>query len=145
VPLDDLDPRAYLSQRSSPDAPIYLLCQGGGRARKALDKFQSAGFEHGIVVEGGTQAWIDAALPVVRGVSKVLPLMRQVQITVGFISAVGALLALTLDLRFAVIPLLIGCGLLFAGLTGTCALALLLAKMPWNRGQSGAAGSCALK
>jgi len=34
---------------------------------------------------------------------------------------------------FAIIPLAVGCGLLFAGLTGICGLALLLAKMPWNK------------
>jgi hypothetical protein len=62
-----------------------------------------------------------------------LPLMRQVQITVGFVSAMGAALALIINPWFAVIPLLAGCGLLFAGLTGFCGLALLLAKMPWNR------------
>ena len=84
-------------------------------------------------MEGGTQAWIDAGLPVNRGESGVLPLMRQVQITVGFISAAGAVLALTVNPRFAVIPLVAGCGLLFAGLTGFCGLALLLAKMPWNK------------
>jgi hypothetical protein len=72
-----------------------------------------------------------------RGESRVLPLMRQVQITVGFLSAAGAALALTVNLRFALIPLIIGCGLLFAGLTGFCGLAVLLAKMPWNKTSSG--------
>jgi hypothetical protein len=60
---------------------------------------------------------------------------------VGVLSAGGAALALTVNPKFALIPLLTGGGLLFAGLTGTCALALLLAKMPWNRGES--CGSCA--
>jgi hypothetical protein len=64
----------------------------------------------------------------------VLPLMRQVQIVIGAVSGVGAALALAGDKRFALIPLVTGAGLLFAGLTGTCGLALLLAKMPWNRG-----------
>jgi hypothetical protein len=71
-----------------------------------------------------------------------LPLMRQVQITVGFVSAIGATLALTISPWFAVIPLLAGCGLLFAGLTGFCGLALLLAKMPWNRATNCNSGSC---
>lgn len=59
--------------------------------------------------------------------------MRQVQITVGFLTAVGALLALTVDRLFAIIPLVVGSGLLFAGLTGFCGLALVLAKMSWNK------------
>jgi hypothetical protein len=109
--------------------------------------FRRVGFENCVLVEGGTQAWIDAGLPVDRAPSKVLPLMRQVQVTVGAISASGAILALTVNPLFAIIPLIIGAGLLFAGLTGTCALALFLAKMPWNRGaQSPAAArdSCDL-
>jgi hypothetical protein len=76
---------------------------------------------------------MDAGLPVNRGESKVLPLMRQVQIAVGLVSAVGAALALGVDPRFAIVPLVMGCGLLFAGVTGFCGLALLLAKMPWNK------------
>ena len=71
-----------------------------------------------MLVEGGTQGWIDAGLPVNRAQSNVLPLMRQVQITVGLISAAGAALALTVNPLFAIIPLVMGCGLLFAGLTG---------------------------
>ena len=93
-----------------------------------------------MLVEGGTQGWIDAGLPVNRGQSHVLPLMRQVQITVGFLSASGAVLALVVSPLFAIVPLVMGCGLLFAGISGTCGLALLLAKMPWNRARS--CGSC---
>jgi rhodanese-related sulfurtransferase len=132
VPLDDLDPARFLKQRGAANQPIYVLCQSGGRARKAIEKFRRAGFEKCVLVEGGTQAWMDAGLSVDRSESKTLPLMRQVQITVGFISAMGAALALVISPWFAVIPLLAGCGLLFAGLTGFCGLALLLAKMPWN-------------
>jgi rhodanese-related sulfurtransferase len=133
VPLDDLDPQAYLASRPANTGPIYVLCQSGNRAARAVEKFRQAGFDGCVLVEGGTQAWIDCGLPVNRGTSSVLPLMRQVQITAGFISAVGATLALIVNPLFALIPLFIGSGLLFAGLTGTCGLALLLAKMPWNR------------
>jgi hypothetical protein len=72
-------------------------------------------------------------LPVIVGQSRALPLMRQVQITIGLISAAGAVLALAANPLFAIIPLVMGCGLVFAGITGICGLALLLAKMPWNR------------
>ena len=82
-----------------------MLCQSGGRARKAIEKLERAGVHGCVLVEGGTQGWMDAGLPVDRGQSKVLPLMRQVQITVGFISAVGAVLALAVNPLFAIIPL----------------------------------------
>jgi len=140
IPLDDLNPDAFQRQRGSEEIPVYVLCQSGGRARKAIERLEQGGVHGCVLVEGGTQAWIDAGLPTERAQSTVLPLMRQVQITVGLISAAGAALALTINPLFAIIPLVMGCGLLFAGLTGICGLALLLAKMPWNRAQS--CGSC---
>jgi rhodanese-related sulfurtransferase len=140
IPLDDLNPDAFQRQRGSEEIPVYVLCQSGGRARKAIEKLEQGGVHGCVLVEGGTQAWIDAGLPTERAQSTVLPLMRQVQITVGLISAAGAALALTINPLFAIIPLVMGCGLLFAGLTGMCGLALVLAKMPWNRAQS--CGSC---
>ena len=143
VPLDQLDAAAFLRGRGHREAPLYVICQSGARAAKAAEKFRQAGFDGCVVVEGGTQAWVDAGLPVVRGESKVIPLMRQVQIVVGSVSVLGAGLALGVDARFAILPLLMGGGLLFAGLTGTCGLALLLAKMPWNRQSACATGSCA--
>ena len=140
IPLDDLDPAAFQRQRGPGEIPVYVLCRSGGRARKAIEKLERAGVRGCVLVEGGTQGWMDAGLPVDRGQSRVLPLMRQVQITVGLISGAGAVLALAVNPLFAIIPLVTGCGLLFAGITGTCGMALLLAKMPWNRAQS--CGAC---
>jgi len=137
IPLDELNVEAFLAGHK-PGTPVYVLCQSGGRAARAIELFERAGCEDCILVEGGTQAWMDAGLPVHRGVRTVLPLMRQVQIVVGSLSALGAALALLVSPWFAILPLFIGCGLLFAGITGACGMALLLARMPWNRalGQS---------
>jgi rhodanese-related sulfurtransferase len=142
IPLDELDAAAFCRERNGDCSPVYVLCQSGGRARRAIEKLECAGVHGCVLVEGGTQAWIDAGLPVNRGQSRVLPLMRQVQITVGFLSAVGGLLALTINKFFAIIPLIVGSGLLFAGLTGFCGLALLLAKMPWNKTSNCNSASC---
>ena len=133
LPLDDFDAPVFLSQRAAPDKPVYVICQTTRRARRAIKKFQRAGFHGCVLVEGGTQAWLEAGLPVNRGTSKALPLIRQVHVAVGVISGLGAALALTVSPRFALVPLFTACGLLIAGLTGFCGLALLLAKMPWNR------------
>ena len=140
VPLDDLNPAEFLRQNRVNDRPIYVLCQSGGRARKAIEKFRCAGFDRCVLVEGGTLAWIAAGLPVERSANRGLPLLRQVQIMVGVITAIGATLAMTVNPQFVIIPLFMGCGLIFAGVTGFCGLALLLAKLPWNRTQS--CGSC---
>ena len=141
IPLDELNVEAFLQQHQ-PGRPVYVLCQGGGRAKKAIEQFESYGCSDCVLVEGGTQAWIDAGLPVNRGTSKVLPLIRQVQIVVGTLSAIGAALALLVSPWFAIVPLFLGCGLLFAGLTGICGLALSLARMPWNRSRSEGLDSC---
>lgn len=133
IPLDALDPAAFQRQRGAEEIPVYVLCHSGGRARRAIDRLERAGVHGCVLVEGGTQAWMDAGLPVIVGQSRALPLMRQVQITIGLISAAGAVLALAANPLFAIIPLVMGCGLVFAGITGICGLALLLAKMPWNR------------
>jgi rhodanese-related sulfurtransferase len=142
IPLDELDAAAFRRERAGDGSPVYVLCQSGTRARRAIEKLERAGVQGCVLVEGGTQAWIDAGLPVNRGQSRVLPLMRQVQIAVGSLSAVGAGLALTVNPRYALIPLIMGCGLVFAGLTGFCGLALLLAKMPWNKTSASNSSSC---
>jgi rhodanese-related sulfurtransferase len=141
MPLHELDVAAVLS-RHKPGAPMYVLCQAGARAAKAIEQFERAGCYDCVLVEGGTQAWIDAGLPVHRGTSAVLPIMRQVQIVVGSLSAASAILALAVNPWFAAIPLFLGCGLLFAGITGTCGMAIMLAKMPWNQGQNRGQNNC---
>jgi len=142
IPLDELNPRSFEQERGADSTPVYVICQSGGRAKRAVEMLQGEGVKECVLLEGGIQAWMDAGLPVVRGESRVLPLMRQVQIVVGLISASGALLALVVNPRFAIIPLLTGCGLLFAGITGFCGLAVLLARMPWNKAGNCKTGSC---
>jgi len=141
IPLQEFDPANYL-KRHRPGTPIYVLCQSGARARNAIERLESCGCGDAVLVEGGTQAWIDAGLPVDRGVTNLLPIMRQVQIVVGTLSVIGALLALFVSAWFALIPLALGSGLLFAGITGTCGMALMLARMPWNRSGSDCVDLC---
>jgi rhodanese-related sulfurtransferase len=141
LPLPDLDPASFLRGRD-PHRPLYVLCQSGGRAARAIEKLQRAGYSQAVLVEGGTDAWIAAGLPVNRGASQGLPLIRQVQLIVGADSAVGAALALAGQPGWALLPLLMGCGLMIAGLTGFCGLAVLLARLPWNRGQDKSTASC---
>lgn len=142
LPLDELDAPAFCQSRRADSPPLYVLCQSGSRARRAIEKLEQAGARGCVLVEGGTQAWLDAGLPVNRGTSRVLPLMRQVQIIVGFVTALGAVLALAVHPWFAVVPLVMGGGLQFAGLTGFCGLALVLAKMPWNKTSANPTAVC---
>lgn len=115
------------------DQPVYLLCRGGQRATKAAAWLHSAGFTHAVVVEGGTQAWIEAGLPVTRGTAKVISLERQVRIAAGALVFAGAILAHFVHPGFVWLAGFVGAGLVFAGVTDFCGMGLLIARMPWNR------------
>src|SRR5579863_7566952 len=91
IPLDAFDAEEYLRQHR-PGQPVYVICHAGVRAQKAIERLQSRGCADGVLVEGGTQAWVDGGFPVERGVSRVIPLMRQVQIAAGLLVSAGALL-----------------------------------------------------
>jgi len=134
VPLDTLTPDVLAAEaKRAGDGRLYVICKMGGRAAKAIDKFQQAGFDNLVNVTGGTDAWVQADLPVVRG-RKVMSLERQVRIAAGFLVFAGALAAIVTDNAYlAGIPAFVGAGLMFAGITDTCAMGLLIARMPWNR------------
>jgi rhodanese-related sulfurtransferase len=142
VPLDELDAGAFLKQRGKADQPVYVLCQSGGRARKAIEKLQQAGFGGCVLVEGGTQAWMDAGLPVTRGAASVISLERQVRIAAGSLVLTGVLLAYFVHPGFIALSAFVGAGLVFAGITDWCGMGLLLAKLPWNQKSGCASGSC---
>jgi len=129
VPLDQFDPADF---RTSPQ-PIYLLCKGGGRATKAAEKCSKAGIDNTVVIEGGTQAWIEAGLPVERSAVKVISLERQVRIAAGSLVLTGLILAWLVHPYFIILSAFVGTGLIFAGVTDWCGMGLLLAKMPWNK------------
>jgi rhodanese-related sulfurtransferase len=145
VPLDGLDPAAVTRSRAgSPGRPLYVICRSGGRGQKACEKLAAAGAADVVNVEGGTQAWADAGLPVVRG-KKAISLERQVRIAAGSLVLLGVLLGWLVHPGFLGLPAFVGTGLVFAGVTDTCGMGLLLARMPWNRVTDSAAGCCATK
>lgn len=139
-PLDSLDPRSIVQGRNGrSQEPIYVICKSGNRSSKAAQKFLEAGFDNVVNVDGGTTAWVQAGLPVVRG-KKAISLERQVRILAGFLTLVGALLGFFLHPYFLAVPAFIGAGLMFAGITDTCGMGMMLSKMPWN--QCGETGTC---
>ncbi|MDD5350443.1 MAG: rhodanese-like domain-containing protein [Chthoniobacteraceae bacterium] len=138
--LDGLDCGEIIAGRKGDvHTPIYILCHSGMRARKAAAKFVAAGFEDAVVVEGGTQAWIDAGLPVERSAKGALPLDRQLQLVIGALVVTGVLLSRFVDPRWIWLSGLVGAGLLMAGATGFCPMRSLIALMPWNQ-KSGCCG-----
>ena len=133
VPLESLNPQTVMAARNgSKDKPLYVICRGGNRSAQACKKFIDAGYTNVINVDGGTLAWEKAGLPVVRG-KKAMSLLQQMQITAGSCIVLGVVLAYYVDPRFVAISAFMGCGLIFAGVTGYCPLSGLIAQMPWNQ------------
>jgi len=134
VPLDRLDPASVASAAGGrAGEPLYVLCQSGGRAAKACERFQAAGFPHVFCVDGGTDAWERAGLPVVRGSKRVISLERQVRMAAGSLVLAGVLLGWQVHAAFYALAAVIGAGLVFAGATDWCGMGMLLARMPWNK------------
>jgi rhodanese-related sulfurtransferase len=143
IPLDRLDPRAIAAEHAGKTGgPLYFVCKSGGRSQKACEQMIAAGVNDVVSVEGGTSACEAAGLKVARSGRKVMSLDRQVRICAGGLVVLGAVLGHFVNPAWHALSAFIGAGLVFAGVTDTCGMAMMLAKMPWNQVR-GAAACCA--
>jgi rhodanese-related sulfurtransferase len=133
VPLDRLDPEAVVQPcNGDKDKPVYIICHSGSRGRQACEKFLAAGYTNVLNIEGGTLACVEAGLPIVRG-KKAVSLERQVRIAAGLLVLVGVVLGWLVHPALYGLSAFIGAGLVFAGITDTCGMGMMLARMPWNQ------------
>ena len=133
IPFDRLSAEQLSSALGKQrDSTVYFICKVGKRSEAACEKVQKFGLSNVVSVAGGTDVCAAAGVPVERG-KRAFSLQRQVSITAGSLVVAGAVLALTLNPAWAVLSLVIGAGLIFSGVTDTCAMGTLMAKMPWNR------------
>lgn len=133
VPLDEFDPEAVLRGRTGDASePLYLICKSGSRSQMACEKLERSGFAGAVQVDGGTDACVQAGLPVIRGKS-VMSLERQVRIAAGSLVLTGIILGWFVHRYFLGVSAFVGGGLVFSGLTDTCGMGTVLARMPWNR------------
>ena len=144
VPLDQLDCAKVTRERANVGKPLYVICRSGSRGKQACEKVMAAGCTYVVNVEGGTMAWDQAGLPVVRG-KKAVSLERQVRIAAGAMALTGAVLSVLVHPYWIVLSGFVGAGLMFAGITDTCAMGMVLARMPWNQvpKSAGLTSSCA--
>lgn len=113
---------------------LIFHCQAGLRTRTSAPALAAAaGDRDACVLDGGIEGWTRAGLAIQRAPGSVLDIGRQVQIVVGGLALAGSLLAATVSPWFLLLSGAVGAGLLFAGISGVCGLALGLARMPWNR------------
>ncbi|MBB5491803.1 rhodanese-like domain-containing protein [Nocardiopsis metallicus] len=130
LPLGQLDQHAGRVARDTSEQ-VVLICQSGPRAEQAQTKLAAAGLSDSVVLSGGMNAWAAADAPAVHGRER-WALERQVRLIAGSIVLVTALLSLWWT-PAVFVAAFIGAGLTFAGLTNTCGMALMLAKLPYNQ------------
>ncbi len=141
APLSKFDAQAIRSR--FPGSRVVFHCRSGKRSAQAANTYCLPG-ESAFHLAGGIEAWKLAGKPTIKPErpSK-LPVMRQVQIFAGSLVVLGIVLGVTLTPWFLAISAFVGCGLVFAGATGWCGMALFLAKMPWNKATKNSGASCA--
>ena len=134
IPLDIIQSASLQGDHAlSKNEPVCLLCEKGGRATLAAGHLLAAGFDRVHVIEGGTQAWVAAGLPIVKGKRSSISIERQVRIGAGSLVLMGVILGVFVNTVFLALPAFVGAGLIFAGVTDWCGMGLLLARAPWNR------------
>lgn len=113
--------------------PVLFHCRSGQRTMANADKLASAAGCEAYVVAGGIEAWKAAGLPTALSARAPIEIMRQVQITAGAFTLLGLALGAYVDPLYYGIAAFMGAGLMFSGITGTCPMASLLKRMPWNQ------------
>ena len=133
LPLNSItcaDVKKLIGEKQNP--AIVLLCGKGGRARKAAEILQAGSFNL-LVVEGGTNACVDANIPTEKGGVAMISIERQVRIGAGSLVCLGLVLGHFVNPYFYFLSAFIGAGLVFAGVTDWCGMGLLIARAPWNK------------
>lgn len=116
------------------DEDVVLVCRSGQRAAQAEETLRKAGLPNVHILDGGITAWQTNGF-VVNQDGQRWDLERQVRLVAGLIVAVSILASILVPgLKW--VAFAIGAGLTFAAVTNTCAMGMLLAKLPYNRGAS---------
>lgn len=135
LPLSELERRAG---ELSPDRDLVLMCRSGRRSAEAEAKLRALGFTRMSQLRGGLAAWQEAGLPVIADARAPWALERQVRLAAGALVLAG-LIGAQFWAAAVALSWFVSCGLLFAALTDTCAMGMLIARLPWNRPRQAAA------
>lgn len=130
LPLSAFDPARLPDQAGK---KLVLMCQTGNRSAQAARKLLEAGSTNLWHLEGGLQAWKEAGLTTERSAHAPVSLQRQMQLVAGSLVLAGTLLGALVSPWFLLLSGFVGAGLVFAGVTNTCGMALLLARLPYNQ------------
>lgn len=137
VPLDTL--AEHGPELRAVSRPVVLVCRSGQRARRAEAALRGGGMDNLHVLDGGMLAWESRGHSVSHGRHR-WSLERQVRLVAGLLVLLGTVAAALFSPLFMIVPGFIGAGLAFAALTDTCAMGMLLSKLPYNRASCDVAG-----
>ena len=112
--------------------PVVVVCQSGKRSARAAKWLTDNGFQQVAQLEGGLTEWKRCGLPLARLPKAPWSMERQVRFVAGLLVLTGVLLSYIWQ-PAVLLSGAIGAGLAFAAVTNTCGMAMLLAKLPWNR------------
>jgi rhodanese-related sulfurtransferase len=126
-------PLGTLTDLGGVEGPVIFHCRAGKRTADNSSRLRAAAGCEAYILEGGIEGWKQAGLPVVVDSSQPIEINRQVMIAAGSLVLLGVLLGALVSPSFYTLSGLIGGGLVFAGVSGFCGMAKLLALMPWNR------------
>jgi len=131
-PVDAITPESVRELAGEAgERKICFICQSGKRSQRALEVCQSAGLEGAVELAGGMNEWPSEAVTKESGGP--ISLFRQVQIAAGSLVLFGVILGAAVHPGFYFLSGFVGAGLVFAGVSGTCGMGVLLSKMPWNQ------------
>ncbi len=130
IPLGDITCAKLPTQKGK----IVIHCRSGKRSEEACRKLLSENPDLDVFsLEGGILAWKESGEPTQTQVCRILPIDRQTQVVAGSLVFFGTVLGVLISPSFYILPGFVGAGLIFAGLSGWCGMAKLLAHMPWNK------------
>ena len=129
--LEPLSALSFLTHDPDKERTKIFHCHSGNRTQDNVKALESRGFSAAYIMEGGLMGWINAGLPVLKR-SVPMPMARQIQIVAGFLFFTFTALSFIMP-PFRWLALIIGAGLIFAGISGICVMGMLLMRMPWNR------------
>lgn len=113
---------------------LIVYCRIGRRGATACEKLLLSNSDLEVYnLKGGMSAWEKSGFTVEKSGKTFLSIERQVQIMIGSGVLVGVILGHLIQPGFLLLSAFFGAGLLFSGITGSCGLASLLSKMPWNQ------------
>ena len=130
VPLSAFDAADFAD---SHDKIAVFHCGSGSRTAQAAPRILAQGFQEVYQLDGGLAAWKEQGYPTSVNPNMPIPIQRQVQIIAGSMILLGVLLAWLISPWFVLLSAFVGAGLLFAGVSGSCAMATLLGRLPYNR------------